>query len=70
MYVYVFGILYLIFDVYDWNLYVYCLGINELIIVCFFVGFLISNDGSFIFKGKVFKFRYIFNVILVDVYRK
>lgn len=56
MYVYVFGILYLIFDVYDWNLYVYCLGINELIIVCFFVGFLISNDGSFINKEKVFKF--------------
>lgn len=56
MYVYVFGILYLIFNVYDWSLYVYCLGINELIIVCFFVCFLISNDGSFINKEKVFKF--------------
>lgn len=57
--VHVLGILYLIFDVHDWNLHVYCLGINEPIIVCFFVGFLISNDGSSIFKGKVFKFRYI-----------
>lgn len=70
--VHVLGILYLIFDVHDWNLHhhVYCLGINEPIIVCFFVGFLISNDGSSIFKGKVFKFRYISNAIPAGAHRK
>lgn len=68
--VHVLGILYLIFDVHDWNLHVYCLGINEPIIVCFFVGFLISNDGSSIFKGKVFKFKYISNAILAGAHRK
>lgn len=68
--VHVLGIIYLIFDVHDWNLHVYCLGINEPIIVCFFVGFLISNDGSSIFKGKVYKFRYISNAIPAGAHRK
>lgn len=40
------------------------------IIVCFFVGFLISNDGSSIFKEKVFKFRYISNAIPAGAHRK
>lgn len=51
-------------------MYTVRLGINEPIIVCFFVGFLISNDGSSIFKGKVFKFRYISNAIPAGAHRK